>query len=163
MQIKLAHFTGLKTLSFAIILCLFPFVAIGAEIDTFTRLSLYIQNQQSLYFRELAEGLKAIKEGGLVALYGMISLSFIYGVFHAAGPGHGKAVIGTYLLSNDSALKRGIALAFLAALMQGITALSLVLGAVHLFGWTRRQASDAVPLLELASYGLIAIIGLLLM
>ena len=145
------------------ILCLFPAFAYGADADILSRLTFYIQTQQSQYFRELASGLKALKGGGLTALYGMISLSFFYGVFHAAGPGHGKAVIGTYLLSNESALKRGILLAVLAALMQGVTALVLVLGAVQLFGWTRRQAADAVPSLELASYGLIAIIGILLM
>ncbi len=163
MQIKLIRSSAAASLMLAALLCLSPTLAMSAEIDALTRLSLYIQTQQSAYFRELADGLKALKDGGMAALYGMISLSFFYGIFHAAGPGHGKAVIGTYLLSNEAALKRGIALAFLAALMQGITALVLVLGAVHLLGWTRRQAADAVPYLELASYGLIAILGVLLM
>lgn len=163
MQIKFKRPCAAGALLLAALLCLQPTLALSAEIDAFTRLTLYIQTQQSAYFRELAAGLKALKDGGMAALYGMISLSFFYGIFHAAGPGHGKAVIGTYLLSNEAALKRGIILAFLAALMQGVTALVLVLGAVHLLGWTRRQAADAVPYLELASYGLIAVLGALLM
>ena len=43
----------------------------------------------------------------------LIGLSFLYGIFHAAGPGHGKAVISSYMLANEVALRRGILLSFI--------------------------------------------------
>jgi ABC-type nickel/cobalt efflux system permease component RcnA len=129
-------------------------------LDPFT---IYVQSQQTQYHRELAAVLREVQEKGAIAMWGMVSLSFLYGIFHAAGPGHGKAVIGTYLLSNERALRRGITLAFLSAFMQGVTAISLIMGAVYVLGWTRRQASEAVPSLELASYVMIVAIGVLLM
>ncbi len=51
--------------------------------------------------------------------------AFAYGVLHAIGPGHGKAVIASYLLANENALKRGIGLAFAAAAVQALVALAL--------------------------------------
>ena len=49
----------------------------------------------------------------------LVGLSFAYGVFHAAGPGHGKAVISSYMLANEVALRRGIMLSFVSAFLQG--------------------------------------------
>ncbi len=135
------------------------FVSTSGLLDQF---AIYVQSQQSLYHRELAQVLRNVKNEGLIAMGGMITLSFLYGVFHAAGPGHGKAVISTYLLSNEADLPKGIALSFLSAFMQGITAIILILGAVYVLGWTRRQASDAVPSLEMASYLLVMAVGVLL-
>ena len=57
----------------------------------------------------------------------LIGLSFAYGIFHAAGPGHGKAVISSYMVANEVALKRGILLSFVSALMQGLTAVVVML------------------------------------
>ena len=58
--------------------------------------------------------------GDPAAIWGLVGFGFAYGVFHAAGPGHGKAVIASYMMANDRALKRGVVLAFLAAMLQGI-------------------------------------------
>jgi nickel/cobalt exporter len=52
----------------------------------------------------------------------LVAVSFLYGVFHAAGPGHGKAVISSYVLANGATVRRGITLSFLAAIVQAITA-----------------------------------------
>ncbi len=145
----------------AILIMLLTVVVMQSAL--FDQFTVFVQTQQNQYHRELATVLKEVKDKGMIAMWGMISLSFLYGIFHAAGPGHGKAVIGTYLLSNEQALRRGITLSFLSAFLQGMTAIGLIMGAVYILGWTRRQASDAVPTLELASYVLIAAIGLLLM
>ena len=53
-----------------------------------------------------------------------MGLSFAYGIFHAAGPGHGKAVISSYLVANEETWKRGIVLSFASALVQALVAVA---------------------------------------
>ena len=60
------------------------------------------------------------------AIWGLIGLSAAYGVFHAAGPGHGKALIASYMFANERALRRGIVLSFLAAILQALVAIALI-------------------------------------
>ena len=73
----------------------------------------------------LVGAMRAIKQSPY-GFFGLAGLSFLYGVFHAAGPGHGKAVITSYMISNERALRRGIIIAFLAAIFQAIVAIALV-------------------------------------
>jgi len=93
------------------------------------------------------------------ALATLISASFAYGVFHAAGPGHGKAVLASYMLANETALKRGLTLVALAALLQALVAVALVGGAALIFKATAGQMTDATRLIEVASYAAIAALG----
>lgn len=90
----------------------------------------------------------------------LLGLSFGYGVFHAAGPGHGKAVLSTYLLSQGGALRRALLLSCLASLLQAVVAIALVTLLVHGLGWLTRQAMGSVVWLEQASYLLVALLGL---
>ncbi|WP_183325892.1 nickel/cobalt transporter [Halomonas cerina] len=90
----------------------------------------------------------------------LLGLSFGYGVFHAAGPGHGKAVLSTYLLSQGGALRRALLLSCLASLLQALVAIALVTVLVHGLGWLTRQAMGSVIWLEQASYLLVAMLGL---
>ena len=76
-------------------------------------LTLWILSWQASFKLQLTEAMKQAKANG-AALWGLAALSFGYGVFHAAGPGHGKAVIAAYMVANEQALKRGLALSFLA-------------------------------------------------
>ena len=88
-----------------------------------------------------------------------MGLSFLYGIFHAAGPGHGKAVISSYLFANDETWRRGITLSFASAVMQSLTAISIVgVGAV-LLGATAKLMGDTVKVIEIVSYGLIVLLG----
>jgi ABC-type nickel/cobalt efflux system permease component RcnA len=89
----------------------------------------------------------------------LMALSFGYGIFHAAGPGHGKAVLSTYLLSQGGGVKRALGLSFSAAMLQGLTAIALVLVLVKGLGWLTRQAMGSVAGLELASFLMVAILG----
>lgn len=52
--------------------------------------------------------------------------SFLYGLVHAAGPGHGKVVVAGYVMANRQTMRRGIVLAFLSAFVQGTVAVALV-------------------------------------
>ena len=89
----------------------------------------------------------------------LLSISFAYGVFHAAGPGHGKAVLATYLATHGGAVKRALGLSFAASLLQGVTAIALVVVLVYGLGWVTRQAMGSVAWVEQASFLLVAALG----
>ena len=86
-------------------------------------------------------------------------MSFVYGIFHAAGPGHGKAVISSYLVANEETWRRGIVLSFASALLQAFVAVAIVGIAAVLLNATAGQMCNAERVIELASYALIALVG----
>ena len=99
-------------------------------------LTVWILQQSSALHAELVDGVRAAADSaGMGGAAWLIGLAFLYGVFHAAGPGHGKAVIATYLATQRERLVRGVALAVLGALCQGLTAILLVYGLIGLAGW----------------------------
>ncbi len=98
--------------------------------------------------------------GDPAAYWGLIALGLAYGVFHAAGPGHGKALIASYMLANDRSLKRGAVMALFAALLQATVAIALVGAAGLIFNATASQMNRAADWLEFASCAGVAAIGL---
>jgi ABC-type nickel/cobalt efflux system permease component RcnA len=125
-------------------------------------LALVHDTQRNLH-RQLAGAVRGLKEGGFTAAGLLIGLSLLYGVFHAVGPGHGKAVISAYLLANESAVRRGVLLAFLASLVQGLSALLLVGVLAILLDMAGVAVRESVGTLESASYALVAAVGLWLL
>jgi ABC-type nickel/cobalt efflux system permease component RcnA len=115
--------------------------------------------EQSQLTHLIAMHVKAL-HGDPSAMWGLVGIGFAYGVFHAAGPGHGKAVIASYMMASDRALRRGVVLAFLAALLQGVVAIALVGIAALAFNATSSQMNVAADRLALASYAGIIAIGL---
>jgi len=114
--------------------------------------------RQALFYRDLSGLIRAAKTDGS-AYWGLIGVSFAYGIFHAAGPGHGKAVISSYLLANEETWRRGIALAFASALLQATTAIVLVAVAALAIGATAKMMGDTVRVIEIVSYALIMLLG----
>jgi nickel/cobalt exporter len=126
-----------------------------------TGFSGWLLAKQAEFYRALAAAVRAAKSDGSAAI-GLVWLSFIYGVFHAAGPGHGKAVISSYLVADGSTYRRGIALSVAAALLQGVVAVAVVGVAAVVLGATGRAMNLTVRALELSAYGLIIVFGLVL-
>src|SRR5690606_40252415 len=62
-----------------------------------------------------ASTLRLVGLEGWTATWTLIGISLLYGVFHAAGPGHGKAVITTYLGTSRTRLRRGLFLSISSA------------------------------------------------
>ncbi len=89
----------------------------------------------------------------------LAALSFGYGVFHAAGPGHGKAVIASYMIANEQALRRGLILSFLAALLQGVVAVALVGVLALILNATAQTMQASAHVIELLSFAGIALFG----
>ncbi len=114
--------------------------------------------KQSEFYRQMSATIRAAKTDG-TAVWTLLGISFAYGIFHAAGPGHGKAVISSYLVANGETARRGIVLSFASALMQALVAIAIVgIGAVILNA-TASAMCGAERVIEIASYGLIAAFG----
>ncbi|ARP99887.1 nickel/cobalt transporter [Pseudorhodoplanes sinuspersici] len=122
----------------------------------------WIIAKQSEFYRGLSASIRAAKVDGS-AVWGLFGLSFAYGVFHAAGPGHGKAVISSYVVANGETWRRGVALSFASALLQALVAVAIVGIAAVLLGATRRAMDGTVWWIEVVSYGLIAVLGVRLL
>ena len=97
--------------------------------------------------------------GNPSAAWGLVGLGLAYGVAHAAGPGHGKAVLASYMLANETSLKRGATMALLAALLQALIAVALVGAAGFAFRATASRMNEAADWIDLASYCSIAAVG----
>lgn len=118
----------------------------------------WINAQQQTFYRALSTTLKAMREDPR-QLWILIGLSFSYGVFHAAGPGHGKAVISSYVIANEQTLRRGVAISFMAAFMQGAVAIVIVGITYFALRGSGISMTRATHTLEIASYALIAGFG----
>lgn len=113
---------------------------------------------QSHFYRQLTGAVRAWQaEGG--AAWALIGLSFAYGVFHALGPGHGKAVISSYVLANRQTARNGALLALASALIQALVAIAMVAVLAVVFNATAATMNQATRWLELASYALVTLLG----
>jgi ABC-type nickel/cobalt efflux system permease component RcnA len=118
----------------------------------------WIFAKQAEFYRMLSASLRAAKTDGS-AVAGLFGISFLYGIFHAAGPGHGKAVISSYLVANNETWRRGVVLSFASAVMQALVAVALVGIAAVILGVTAQKICGANYVIEIASYAIIAAVG----
>ena len=115
---------------------------------------------QASFSRSLNAAVGALRGGG--SWSPLIGLAFAYGVFHAAGPGHGKAVIAGYIVAGERALRRGCALSVGAALLQACVAGAIVGVGSLILNATAASLTRAGTLIETASFALVAAVGLAL-
>ena len=118
--------------------------------------------KQKEFYQALVGSLRSFRANPNAAWL-LIGLSFAYGIFHAAGPGHGKAIITSYVVANNETLKKGIVLSFASAFAQAITAIVLVGGLAVLFNLTSIAIQDTAFWLEIGSYILITGLGAFLL
>ncbi len=123
---------------------------------------VWLLSTQAGLHQQLAHTLREVGHGGWAATAPLIGLSFLYGVFHAAGPGHGKAVVTAYLGTRQAHPRQGLLLATLAALVQGAVAVLLVEVVANLLGLSLRHAQRAGTQMENLSFALVALLGAVL-
>ena len=124
---------------------------------------LWVREKQQAFYGSMSGALRQIKTSSpLAAAWTLMFLSFGYGIFHAAGPGHGKTVISAWLLATENELKRGILIAFLSSIIQAVVAILLVSVLLLVVASAGSTARDVAGFLESASYAMIGAMGLYL-
>ncbi|RWN21211.1 MAG: nickel/cobalt transporter [Mesorhizobium sp.] len=124
----------------------------------FAHILMWINLRQQEFYRALATAMKAMRQDGS-KIWILVGLSFAYGIFHAAGPGHGKAVISSYMVANEVALRRGILLSFVSALLQGLTAIAVMGVAYFVLRGTSVSMTDAAWFMEIMSFVFVTLFG----
>lgn len=139
-----------------------PFgVGVREAAPSASGLGALILGLQGAFYKGLQAAVTALKENG-AAVWSLMGLGFAYGVFHAAGPGHGKAVIAAYLVSNERALAKGFAISLAAALVQALVAILLVGSLTVVLGTTAATMAKVTNGVEVASFAAIVALGTLL-
>lgn len=128
------------------------------DFGPFAGIIAFIAAKQAELYRLFAATIRATKTDSLAA-FSLIGLTFLYGVLHAAGPGHGKAVIASYLLATRETLKRGALMSFASAMVQGASAVLIIGVFAVLLKATTASIDHATGLIETASYLLVVVIG----
>jgi len=136
-----------------------PFQAPGP----FGRVFAWVFDKQQSLQRTLAMSVKSLKTDPLGGALTLALLSFIYGVLHAVGPGHGKTIISSYVIANEETVRRGVIISFIAAGLQALSAVVLVGVLLIALGATGLQVNAWSNQLESISYAMIALVGLYLL
>lgn len=102
-------------------------------------------------------------ENSIAGVAAVLGIAFLYGVIHAAGPGHGKALVGFYFLKAGGSYGRAFRMGYLIAAVHAFSALTVTLVVYYLlqtlFSKTFREISQ---LSMQISAGLIFAVGLYL-
>ena len=122
----------------------------------------FVFQEQQRFYKLMTDALRTMRHEP-AAGWTLAGLSFLYGILHAAGPGHGKAAISTYMVANEVALRRGIALSFISALVQGAVAVAIIAAVFLVLRGTAISQTDTVFTLEILSYAFLTGFGLWLL
>ena len=144
---------------------LFMLLAVGAAIWLWQAWP-QVMMQSVIWQREVNQQmsglLKAVADNPARAGGSLLIFSFLYGVLHALGPGHGKIVITTWLATHPSKLKSSIGLTLASSLLQGLVAIALVIVVLTLLQLPTRQLHASSFWLEKGSYVLVGVLGVML-
>jgi nickel/cobalt exporter len=114
--------------------------------------------------REINRRLVAVRDGhGMGVIWAGLSIAFLYGVFHALGPGHGKTVIVGYFLARGGSIGRGVAMAGWIALSHVVGAIVIVLLVHIILSHSYVTPVEEVSWLRFVSYAAILAIGLFML
>lgn len=118
---------------------------------------------QSGFYARMIAALQGLANNA-AAFWTLVALSFAYGIFHAAGPGHGKAVISGYLVADSRrSIGRGLGLALASSLLQAVVAIAIVGVAMAALNATAATVNATARIIEQASFLLVALVGLMVL
>ncbi len=108
---------------------------------------------------ELADLLYDAKSNPWGAGSYLIGFSFIYGMLHSLGPGHGKVIVSTYLATHPTKAKASLVLTVVSAFLQALVAILLVSVLLWGFSASMRVVNDKANMFVSLSFALVAIVG----
>ncbi|WP_138935485.1 nickel/cobalt transporter [Roseovarius arcticus] len=150
------------TIPIVLILAAALLFAIGSA--TFPGVMDWAVTQQRAFQNEMAAAVRAIRSGAPGGWAALLLAAGAYGVVHAAGPGHGKYLIGGVGLGSTVPASRMIVLAVASSLAQAIWAVVLVYGGFSLLQLSANHLTViAEQWLAPASYLAIAVVGIIVM
>ncbi|MGF7453039.1 nickel/cobalt transporter [Pasteurella bettyae] len=158
MQIKAVQKENLKHNKWIWIVLLISLII--AITNLFPWLFTHIVVWQREFNQLISDNLQEIKHNPRVAGSMLILISFLYGIFHAAGPGHGKFIIVSYLSTHQSKLKKSMKLSFLSSLMQGVVAILATSIVVVILNLSSAYFKLSQLWLERVAYLLVILLGL---
>lgn len=127
----------------------------------FDQLGSWAGSQQREFQNTIARALRSARAGEAGAIIALLTACFAYGLAHAAGPGHGKVLIGGYGFARRVPMLRLSLIALAASLGQAVTAVALVTLGILVFNLGRQALVDTTEVMMApVSYGAIALIGL---
>jgi nickel/cobalt exporter len=133
------------------------FLLPGKAIRGLAHIQMQLNEKISGEFRSLHGS------GSIAATFAVLALAFLYGVVHAAAPGHGKTVVGSYFVANDARWFTGLIVGGIIALLQGITAIVIVFVLSLVLHARELQVANRGALVDCVSYGIVAAMGVVLL
>ncbi len=122
----------------------------------------WVRTQQAAFHQSIREILVSMKREG-AHFWALVWICFLYGVFHAVGPGHGKVVISSYMVANEVAVRRGFIVSMAAAFMQGLTAVLVISFFILALRGSGIKSGDLAYWMEVASYVGVMLVGIWLL
>lgn len=120
-----------------------------------------IQAQKHLY-TQFTELLQAAKEHDLLAGIMLVGMSFLYGLLHSLGPGHGKVIMSTYVATHTTKVKLSLILTLVSALLQALVAIVLVSVLLMVFSASMKVVNHtAAQMIELSFYAVVILGGII--
>ncbi len=115
----------------------------------------------SSFSKKVKEYLVKIEKGDNFALIVLLGISFIYGLIHALGPGHGKSLAFSYFVANKSSYLKAFVISQLSAFIHIVGALILVMVSIFVLQSVLNNfVNDSVEILTKVSAVLIIILAL---
>ncbi|OEF84818.1 nickel/cobalt transporter [Vibrio splendidus] len=111
---------------------------------------------------ELADLLYEAKSNPWGAGSYLIGFSFIYGMLHSLGPGHGKVIVSTYLATHPTKAKASLVLTIVSAFLQALVAILLVSVLLWGFSASMRMVNDKANMFVSLSFALVSVVGALI-
>jgi nickel/cobalt exporter len=97
-------------------------------MEIFHTLFLQLTEVLSLFNSEIAGLFRELKaENSLGTIFTIFGFATFYGIVHALGPGHGKLLVASYLLTRENSYKKAFKLGYMISGIHAISALSITL------------------------------------
>lgn len=94
----------------------------------------WLQSRLTHMQQNIQESITTLKDQGTFTAYALfLGISFLYGLLHAAGPGHGKALVSSYLFATKHRYSKALSMAALIGIVHTFAAFLLTLVIYALF------------------------------